>query len=129
MLKQMQRPDRGFTLIELLVTMAIIATLLSLAAPRYYGNVEKAKEATLQQNLATLRDVLDKHFADKGRYPQALDELIVGRYLRAIPRDPFTDSNRTWQLVPPADPQLGGIYDVRSGATGTARDGSRLGDW
>lgn len=129
MSKNAQRIVRGFTLIELLVAMAIIATLLSLAAPRYYGNVEKAKEATLQQNLATLRDVLDKHFADKGKYPQALDELIAGRYLRTIPRDPFTDSSRTWLLVPPPDPQLGGIYDVHSGAQGTARDGSRLGDW
>ena len=129
MRQQMRRPALGFTLIELLVAMAIIATLLSLAAPRYYGNVEKAKEATLQQNLATLRDVLDKHFSDKGKYPQALDELVAARYLRTIPRDPFTDSNHTWLLVPPPDPQLGGIYDVHSGAQGTARDGSRLGDW
>jgi general secretion pathway protein G len=126
---QRRRRRRGFTLIELLVTMAIIATLLGLAAPRYFGNVEKAKEATLQQNLATLRDVLDKHFADKGKYPQSLDDLVAGRYLRKIPRDPFTDSNLTWLLVPPPDPQLGNIYDVHSGATGQARDGSRLGDW
>ncbi|TFW34411.1 type II secretion system protein [Massilia horti] len=120
---------RGFTLIELLVALAIIATLLSLAAPRYLGNVERAKEATLKENLATLRDVLDKHFADKGTYPQALDELVERRYLRRIPDDPFTESNRTWILIPPPDPKLGGIYDVHSGTTGLARDGSRLAEW
>jgi len=50
----------GFTLVELLVVMAIIATLLTLAVPRYFGSVEKSKEAVLKQNLATLRDSLDK---------------------------------------------------------------------
>lgn len=120
---------RGFTLIELLVALAIIATLLSLAAPRYYGNLERAKEATLKENLATLRDVLDKHFADNGKYPQSLDDLVAGRYLRRIPVDPFTDSNRTWVLTPPPDPKLGGIFDVHSGSNDLARNGTRLADW
>src|SRR4051812_34797539 len=87
---------KGFTLIELLVVMAIIATLLALAAPRYIGNVDRAKEATLRENLASLRDVLDKHYADAGKYPTNLDGLVAGKYLRKIPLDPITDSNRTW---------------------------------
>jgi general secretion pathway protein G len=120
---------RAFTLIELLVVMAIIATLLSLAVPRYIGNVERAKEAVLQENLASLRDVLDKHFADTGKYPMALDELVLRRYLRRIPTDPMTDSSRTWIVVAPPDPQKGAIFDVRSGAPGKANDGSAYRDW
>jgi len=122
-------PRSGFTLIELLVVMAIIATLLSLAAPRYIGNVNKAKEAVLQENLASLRDMLDKHYADRGKYPASLDELVTRRYVRKIPIDPVTDSSRTWIVVPPSDPEKGGVFNVRSGAPGKARDGSAYIDW
>lgn len=116
-------------MIELLVVMAIIATLLSLAVPRYIGNVDKAKEATLRENLATLRDVVDKHYADTGKYPASLDDLVTRKYLRKIPLDPITDSNQTWIVVAPDDPQKGGVYNVHSGAPGKARDGSAFRDW
>jgi general secretion pathway protein G len=116
-------------LIELLVTMAIIAALLAIAAPRYLGNVQKAKEAALKEDLATLRDVLDKHYADHGRYPATLVELVSQHYLRRVPVDPFTDSDRTWVLVPPADPAQGGVFDVHSGALDRATDGSRVAEW
>jgi general secretion pathway protein G len=119
----------GFTLIELLVVMAIIATLLSFAAPRYIGSVDKAKEATLKENLATLRDVIDKHYADTGKYPATLDELVTRKYLRKIPVDPVTDSSRTWIVVPPDDAEKSGVFDVVSGASGKARDGSAFRSW
>lgn len=121
--------NNGFTLIELLVTLAIIATLLSLAAPRYFGGVERAKEAVLQENLATLRDTLDKYFADSGRYPDTLDELVSKKYLRRIPVDPMTERADTWSFVPPPAPSIGGIYDVHSGAPGNARDGTPFANW
>lgn len=120
---------QGFTLIELLVTLAIIATLLSLAAPRYFGGVERANEAVLRENLATLRDALDKHFADTGRYPDALDELVTKRYLRRVPVDPVTEKADTWQLVVPPNAAAGKIYDVHSGAPGSARDGTPYATW
>ncbi|MGZ5780981.1 MAG: type II secretion system protein [Burkholderiaceae bacterium] len=126
-MKEIRR--KGFTLIELLVVMTIIATLLSLAAPRYIGNVEKANEATLRENLATLRDGLDKYYADTGKYPIKLDDLVQYKYFRKIPLDPITDSNRTWVIVPPEDPKKGGIFDVHSGAAGRAHDGTFYREW
>jgi general secretion pathway protein G len=123
------RATRGFTLIELLVVMAIVAMLLSLAAPRYIGNVDRAKEAALRQNLSSLRDVLDKHYADNGTYPMTLQELVTRRYLRKIPVDPFTESSATWVISPPPDPKLGAVYDVHSGAAGKASDGTQLREW
>lgn len=114
---------RGFTLIELLVALAIIALLLSLVVPRYFGSLTRADEAVLKENLYLLRDAIDKHFADTGRYPATLDELATKKYIRAIPSDPFTQSQTTWIVVPPSDTQQGGVYDVRSGAKGAARDG------
>jgi general secretion pathway protein G len=120
--------SRGFTLIELLVVLAVVGLLLSLVVPRYSGNVDQAKEVVLRENLAVVRDAIDKHFADKGRYPESLEALVQLRYLRNLPVDPITDSTQTWVLLPPGNPALGKVFDVRSGATGVARNGRAYGE-
>lgn len=117
---------RGFTLIEMLVVLAIVALLLSVATPRYFGSLEKGREVALQENLRVLRATLDKFHADKGRYPDTLDELVEARYLREVPLDPITESATTWVLVPPKEPDQQGVADVKSGASGSARDGRRF---
>lgn len=121
-------PD-GFTLIELLVVMVIVALLLSLAVPRYFGGLEKTKETVLRQTLAVTRDALDKFYGDTGKYPDTLEMLVSKRYLRSLPLDPITESNATWILVPPEDPSKGTVYDVQSGATGIGRDGKPFREW
>ncbi|MDQ5849906.1 MAG: prepilin-type N-terminal cleavage/methylation domain-containing protein [Pseudomonadota bacterium] len=108
----------GFTLVELMVVLTVIALLLSVVVPDYVGRVKRAEEAALKENLMLMRDALDKHYADAGRYPGTLEELVSKRYLRSIPSDPLTQSSSTWQAVPPADPKKGGVYDVRSAAKG-----------
>ena len=123
------RLRRGFTLIELLVVMAIVGLLLMLAVPRYFGGVTRAKESVLRENLHQMRDAIDKHYADNARYPDALEDLVTRKYLRSIPVDPLTESGNSWVVVPPTDPQKGGIFDVRSGAKGNARDSSPFGTW
>jgi general secretion pathway protein G len=120
---------RGFTLIELLVVMAIIATLLSLAVPRYYGSVKRAEEAALKQNLSLMRDAIDKHYGDTGRYPDSLEDLVAKRYLRAIPLDPATGAVDTWVLAAPPSTEPGRVYDVKSGSTATALDGTTFDTW
>ena len=119
---------RGFTLIELLVVMAIIGGLLALAAPRYFQHIDRAKENILKSDLASMRDALDKYFADTGRYPANLDELVARRYLRKVPPDPITETSTTWLVVAPADSSLGGVYDVKSGAPGVTLDGKPYGE-
>jgi general secretion pathway protein G len=123
------RRRSGFTLIELLVVMAILALLLSIAAPRYFESVDRAKEAALRTDLRMLREVIDKYRADTGRLPESLERLTEGRYLRAIPPDPITDSPATWVLVAHPDGSTGGVYDVRSGSSKTSRDGSAYASW
>lgn len=120
---------RGFTLIELLVALTIVALLLSLVMPRYFGGLERADEAVLKENLYLMRDAIDKHYADTGRYPASLDELASKKYLRAVPSDPVTRSNTTWMVVAPADIQQGAVYDVKSGAKGVGRDGRPYDQW
>jgi general secretion pathway protein G len=124
-----ERQNAGFTLIELLVVMAVIALLLTLAVPRYLGSVDKSKEAVLKEDLAQLRDAIDKHYGDHGRYPDTLDDLVSKKYLRRIPVDPITENAASWVAVPPEDAQKGGVYDVRSGSVERARDGTAYRDW
>lgn len=107
---------KGFTLIELLVVMAIIATLLSIAGPRYFDHLDRARDNALKESLLVMRDAIDKYAADKGVYPETLDDLVEQRYLRAVPVDPITDRRDTWLTDPPRDTTLTGVADVRSGA-------------
>lgn len=119
----------GFTLIELLVVMAIIATLLSIATPRYFHSIEKSKEAVLRQDLNTMRDALDKYYGDTGKYPAALDDLVTKKYIRSIPEDPVAGNTTSWITVAPDDPAKGGVYDIKSGALGNGRDGTPYSEW
>jgi len=114
---------RGFTLIELMVVLTIVALLLTLAVPRYFGSIDKSKEAVLRENLNQMRDAISRYYADKGKYPESLDALASEKYLRGVPLDPVSDSDKTWIIVPPEDPQKGGVYDVKSGASGKTKDG------
>ena len=121
--------QRAFTLIELLVVMAIIATLLTLAVPRYFHSTDRAKEAVLKQNLAQMRDSIDKYYGDRGRYPDSLEDLVTRKYLRKVPPDPITNSAETWLTVPPVEGDKGNVFDVKSSAPGLALDGSKFVDW
>ena len=93
------------------------------------GSVDKAKEVVLRENLSTMRATLDKFYADTGKYPDSLEELVSMRYLRVIPIDPLLDSNSAWVVIAPPEKTRGAVYDVKSAATGTARDGSAYRDW
>jgi general secretion pathway protein G len=125
------RRAHGFTLIELIVVMAIVALLASIAAPRYFNSLQKAKETSLRTSLNVMRDAIDQYAADKGRYPDSLEELATARYIREIPEDAIMGGRDSWvTLTPPSDAQLSGqVWDVRSGAAGRAADGSLYADW
>jgi general secretion pathway protein G len=119
----------GFTLIELIVVMVIVALLVTIAAPRYFGSLQKSKETALRQTLAVTRDALDKYYGDNGKYPDSLDALIAKRYLRTLPVDPITESSTTWIVVAPEDSTKGGVNDIHSGADGLGRDGKPFREW
>jgi len=123
------RSAGGFTLIELLVVMAIVALLASIVAPRYFDSVSRAKEAVLRTDLRMLREAIDKERADTSQLPQSLQQLAEHHYIRNVPIDPVTDSAATWVLIVHPDGVTPGVYDVRSGAPGTARDGSSFSTW
>ena len=133
-LARFRRKDDGWTLVELLIVITLIMILASLALSQYRNSITSTKEAAMKSNLFLMRDAIDQYYADKGKYPESLQTLVSENYLRAIPKDPFTNSAESWQTVL-ADPEPGstsaatGIYDVKSGHDGTALDGSRYSDW
>lgn len=116
--------SRGFTLIELLVVMVIIASLLAIAAPRYFHSLDHSKEVVLQQDLSVMREAIDQYFADHGHYPETLSRLYEDRYIRKIPIDPITKSADTWVVADRESSDLPGVYDVHSGAQGLSSNGT-----
>jgi general secretion pathway protein G len=123
------RRVRGFSLIELIVALAILATILAVAVPRYFNNIQTAQENVLHEDLYVMRSAIDHYFSDKSLYPNALADLVTQNYLRAIPIDPFTQSSNSWTLVAPTDPTLGAVYDVHSGSPNKAKNGTWLAAW
>lgn len=120
---------KGFTLIELLVVLSILALLLSLASPKYFNHIDRAKETALKQNLQIMRNAVDQHFGDYGVYPESLERLLEQSYLDKIPVDPITERSDTWVITPPEAPLNGEVFDIHSGAQGVAKDGTTYETW
>jgi general secretion pathway protein G len=118
--------SRGFTLIELLAVLATVGLLLGIVVPRYLRHVDQAREVTLKHNLTGVRDSIDKFYADRGRYPSDLQELVQANYLRALPLDPVTNRVDSWKVQMAPE---GGVRDIHSGAQGNSYDGTPYATW
>lgn len=125
----LNRVKRGFTLIELLVVLAILALLVTMATPRYIDRFDKAKETLLKQELQTVRESIDKFYADEGKFPDTLEELVEKKYLNKLPHDPITEKSDTWEIVAPTDDFEGNVSDIHSGSSAQAADGSPYASW
>jgi general secretion pathway protein G len=128
------RSARGFTLIEMIVVMSLIVLLATIGLTAYQSSLKRGREAVLKEDLFRMRDAIDQYYADKGKYPADLSELVGGGYMRRVPQDPITQSSESWQVIPaepdPNNPSAeAGIYDVKSGSEQLALDGSKYSDW
>ncbi len=126
--------QRGFTLIEMIIVIAIISILVSVAVPIYRTHILRANEAVLKEDLYTLRNAIDQYTQDKAKAPQSLDDLVSAGYLHALPKDPFTNSNTSWQVVQEdvlqsIEQTQPGISDVHSGSNLTGSDGTAYSSW
>lgn len=133
MLRRVRDEARGFTLIELLTVMVIMLVLVGISLAIYGNSVTRSREAVLRTNLKTMREVIDAYYADKGEYPQALQDLVSDKYVDEIPAD-ITGTPETWRTTM-SDPDPGnpsaspGISDVHSGSEQAGLDGVPYADW
>lgn len=131
---ELRRSQRGFTLIELMVVASLIVILATMGLVQYRQSIVRSKEAVLKEDLFRLRDAIDQYYADKNQYPSTLEALVTDGYLRQLPKDPFTNSEGSWQTVQ-AEPDPNnltaepGVYDVKSGSDGVALDGTNYAEW
>jgi general secretion pathway protein G len=122
-----KRNQSGFTLLEMMIVISIIGILYLVAYPRADKVNLKAKETVLKANLKVIRECLDKYYADFGKYPSDLQELVQKRYLREIPIDPITQK-RTWKTSS-SSPEKEDVYDVHSLSSKTSLEGNSYSDW
>jgi general secretion pathway protein G len=107
---------------------------MAVAVPVYQIHIRRANEAVLKEDLYTLRNAIDQYTQDKSKAPQDLNDLVSAGYLRALPKDPFTNSNTTWQTVQEdtmiaIDQTQPGITDVHSGSNLNGTDGTAYSSW
>ena len=126
--------EGGFTLMELMIVMAIIAILATIAIPIYVRTLQRAKEATLKEDLHTMRTAIDSYTVDKEKGPDSLDDLVQAGYLKSIPVDPITSSSETWitgqsDTMTDINETQGGLDDVHSGSQALASDGTSYNTW
>ncbi len=149
--------QRGMTLVELIVSFTILALLTTMALPLARYKVRRDRERDLREALREMRTAIDKYkdAADQGKlgpqkvdsdnYPESLDVLVDGvalantadkkiRFLRRIPKDPFTNSFE-WGLRStqddPKSTSWGGqnVFDVYTKTMEKAGDGTPYSDW
>jgi general secretion pathway protein G len=114
--------------------LGIVILLVLTAVPTYRAMMVRSREAVLQTNLVTMRDVIKQYAKDKKKAPQSLEDLVTAGYLRELPFDPMTNSRSTWQPVV-ADVAISpeatdrGIADVQSGATAISSRGTTYSVW
>ncbi|MGE5172624.1 MAG: type IV pilin protein [Betaproteobacteria bacterium] len=124
---------KGFTLIELMIVLSILGILITIAQPSLKQSIIRAREAVLKEDLFQMRDAIDQYYADYGKYPSALKDLIneqekTKSYLRDIPKDPFTGAD-DWITVAPEGSEEGGVFDVHSASPLLAVDGTAYNTW
>ena len=124
----------GFTMIELMIVMTVVTILVSMAVPFYQKSILRSKESVLRNNLFTMRTVIDEYTMDKGKAPQTLEDLVSEGYLRNVPVDPVTGTDRDWKIImedatTSIDQNEPGIFDVRSGSDKTGLDGTPYSEW
>jgi len=126
--------NRGFTIIELMIVMAIVATLVAIAAPIYQKTIIRSKETVLKQNLFSIRICIDEYTYDKGKAPQSLQDLVTEGYLKQIPVDPMTGTNQTWRIInedaaTTVNQTEPGIFDIRSGSEKKSLEDTPYSEW
>jgi general secretion pathway protein G len=129
-----RRHQSGFTLLEIIIVITIITILVAIAVPSYTQHLRHSREVVLKQDLYFMRNAIDQYTQDKNKAPQELNDIVTAGYLKALPKDPFTNSSESWQteqedVLQALDQSQPGITDVHSGSTLTSSEGTAYNTW
>jgi general secretion pathway protein G len=153
-----RRNQKGLTLVELIVAVTILAVLSTLALPLASLKIRTERQRDLRYALTTMRTAIDKYKdnCDAGYfgppkigsncYPESLDVLVAGmklaqdpngtklKFLRRIPRDPFTNKFEWGMRSTQDDPKSkswGGqaVFEVFTKSEEKAPDGTPYAEW
>jgi general secretion pathway protein G len=130
----LRRHQSGFTLLEIIIVITIITILVAIAVPSYTQHLRHSREVVLKQDLYFMRSAIDQYTQDKNKAPQELNDIVTAGYLKALPKDPFTNSSESWQteqedVLQALDQTQPGITDVHSGSTLTSSEGTAYNTW
>ena len=153
-----RRNQKGLSLVELIVAVTILAILSLLAMPLASLKIRTERQRDLRYALSQLRTAIDKYKdnCDQGFfgppkigsncYPESLDILVEGmklaqdpngtklKFLRRIPRDPFTNKFEWGMRSTEDDPKSkswGGqaVFEVFTKSEEKAPDGTPYSEW
>lgn len=89
----MKKFHRGFTIVELLVAIVVIGILATVVVVAYNGVSQRAKDASLQSDLAQAKKQIEAYYALNGVYPIAnncTNTLTTQICLKATPDNALT---------------------------------------
>ncbi len=72
---QKMRKQAGFSLIEVVAAAALIGVMATMLMPSLTGANDKAKNAKLNNDLATIDQAIQMYRLDQGKIPEALTNL------------------------------------------------------
>ena len=153
-----RRNQKGLSLVELIVAFAILAVLSTLALPLASLKIRTERQRDLRYALIQMRTAIDKYkdICDQGFfgppkigsncYPESLEILVEGmklaqdpngtklKFLRRIPRDPFTNKFEWGKRSTQDDPKSkswGGlsVFEVFTKSEEKSPDGTPYSDW
>ncbi len=83
--------SRGFTLLEILVVITIMAIIMAIVVPKFFGHVDRARQVEAQAQIELLGQALDLYRLEKGKYPSNEEGLsAIQPYLKKeLPKDPW----------------------------------------
>jgi prepilin-type N-terminal cleavage/methylation domain-containing protein len=92
------RAGQGFTLLELVVVLTVIAVLMGVAVPAYFGFITNTRAAQAVADLQALRAAVYLYYGDVGRWPNESPAGFVPKGVaQNLPKN-FSFSNKYYTL-------------------------------